>query len=213
MLIIAEIGQNHNGDMVMARKLITIAKELGAGLCKFQLYDHKELFGSRFPNVALSFGQAKDLFDYGDEIGMEVFFSVFDVERVKWCGEIGVKRYKIAYSQKDNIELFKAVWTADKPFIVSSDVPTIFSTLYCIPHYPAQVNEYMLDKLSAFDGVSDHTIGIDLAKIALARGAKIIEKHFTLDKKLLGPDHILSIEPDELAELVRFSKKCGEWLK
>ncbi len=63
-----------------------------------------------------------------------------------------------------------------------------------------------------FDGFSDHTIGLDCAKIALARGAEIIEKHFTLDKSMYGPDHCLSMTPDELKELVRWEGICKECL-
>ena len=94
-VIVAEIGQNHCGDMNLARQLIRLAKENGADLCKFQLYDSKKLYGEYQP-TELTFEQAKDLFEYGYLWDIEVFFSVFDVERVKWCKEIGAKRYKIA---------------------------------------------------------------------------------------------------------------------
>ena len=97
-MLIAEVGQNWMGEMTKARALIEFAKENGAHLVKFQLYDYNVLYKGHpeVPDVALSFEQAEGLFEYGQEIGIEVFFSVFDLERIKWCEHIGVKRYKIA---------------------------------------------------------------------------------------------------------------------
>ena len=95
--IIAEVGSNHCGDMDLAIGMIAIAKEYGADFAKFQLYDTNKL--DRPPDILkmcaeteLNKEQAKYLFDYGEMMGIEVFFSVFDVERVRWCEEIGVKR-------------------------------------------------------------------------------------------------------------------------
>jgi sialic acid synthase SpsE len=208
-MIIAEIGQNHCGNMELARLLIREAKEGGADLAKFQLYDHKVLYGDNpnIPNVELSFDQARMLFDYGKEIGIEVFFSVFDIERVRWCEEIGVKRYKIAHSQKDNTALFGTIWVTGKPFIVSSDIPTIYNTLFCISRYPTELVDLRFGDISfdLFDGFSDHTIGLNAAKIAMARGAKIIEKHLAIDHKT-GIDAGWSMIPSELQELKGWEK-------
>ena len=86
-IIIAEVGQNHCGDIELAKDLIELAKLGGADLVKFQLYDHKVLYKDHpeIPQVDLTFNQAQLFFDYGKEVGIEVFFSVFDVERVEWC--------------------------------------------------------------------------------------------------------------------------------
>jgi len=120
--LIAEVGQNHTGDMGLARQLIRLAKENGADLVKFQLYDHNVLYKDQdIPNVELSFEQAKMLFDYGTELGIEVFFSVFDVERVKWVQRIGAKYIKIAYSQNNNIPLLECAQQTGKEIIISGD--------------------------------------------------------------------------------------------
>jgi len=121
--IIAEIGQNHGGNMQLARKLIRLAKENGADLAKFQLYSTEGL--ERSPGVLeilrqgeLSFDQAKMLFDFGAKIGIEIFFSVFDIEKVKWCEEIGVKRYKIASTMR-SLDVLKALAQTGKDIIIS----------------------------------------------------------------------------------------------
>jgi sialic acid synthase SpsE len=204
-LVIAEAGQNHCGDMELAHKLIILAKDNGADLVKFQLYDHNILYANRpdIQDVALSYDQAEELFNYGQGAGIEVFFSVFDIERVKWCEAIGVKRYKVAFSQRKNTELLDAILETDKPCIISSNRPTLFDTLYCVPLYPTRIEELDFSDLDSFDGFSDHTIGLDAAKIAIARGAGIIEKHFSIDHKT-GIDAPWSMTPDELKELRRF---------
>lgn len=212
-MLIAEIGQNHCGDMKLAQRLISAAKENGADLVKFQLYNHKILYKDHpeIPDVELSFDQAQMLFNYGKEVGIEVFFSVFDVERVGWCEKIGVKRYKIA-SNKTR-EVVGAVRDTRKPVIISFNntmpdgAKKEHKFLFCISEYPATIKHLELIKFGdgnySFDGFSDHTIGLDAAKMALARGATIIEKHFAIDHKT-GVDAEWSMTPDELKELRRF---------
>lgn len=231
MLIIAEIGQNHNGDMAMARELITAAKEAGADIAKFQLFDVESVFpGQHEKNVLrkkaqLSREQAEELADFCDKTGIEFMTSVFDTERVQWCEDIGMKRYKIASRSIYDKTLIKAIADTGKDIIVSlgkyegSGFPSIKTRgkvdfLYCVAIYPTQPNDinFLSVDFNKYSGFSDHTIGLEASMIALARGAIIIEKHFTLDKKLPGPDHFHSLEPNELRQLVEFSKKCDRIL-
>lgn len=209
--IIAEIGQNHCGNMQIAEILIGVAKLFGADLVKFQLYNTSALYkpDSPFINLAreaeLSFDNAKHLFDYGERLGMEVFFSVFDLEKAGWCEDIGVKRYKIACSHNTNKPLLDAVESTGKPVIISSN-GKLFSgkeTLYCVPEYPA--NEVDFTHLEDFAGFSDHTIGIEAAKVAIDLGVKIIEKHFAIDHKT-GVDAPWSMNPRELKEIVKYAR-------
>ena len=147
-LIVAEIGQNHCGSMTLARTLIRLAKENGADLAKFQLYDHKKLYENE-PDVSLSFEQAVELFEYGKCVGIEVFFSVYDVERVKWCERIGVKRYKVATEMRDT-DVLSAIVGTGKPVIMSVKHPgnhayvtklsPLTTLIFCIPKYPASLN-------------------------------------------------------------------------
>ncbi len=216
-MIICEMCINHLGDMNIARKMIESAKENGASLAKFQLYNSDDDAGQPYFELSrqseLTFDQAKMLFDHGEQIGIEVFFSVFGVEYVDWCEKIGVKRYKVASGIKEDT-IINAVKHTEKPVIESTSggrrFPYPAKALFCPPGYPPR--EIKLENLNWADGFSDHTIGLDIAKIALARGAQIIEKHFCLKREGDAPDIPWSMEPQELKELVRWEKVCREIL-
>ncbi len=225
-MIIAEIGGSHLGDMALAKRMILSAKTNGAGLVKSQLYNAEDDKGK--PNydlikkAELTFEQAKDLFDYGESIGIEVFFSVFGVQYVDWCERIGVKRYKLACEYRE-AEVVEAIAQTGKPVIISTRgdkrLPGSVNQpiwLYCIPDYPATIQDMPIfhdtDDWPYYNGFSDHTVGIDAAKIAIARGASIIEKHFILDRNSPAPDAPWSMTPGELAELVRWERVCKEAL-
>jgi len=206
MTICAEIGQNHCGDIELAKHLIWKAQDNGAALVKFQLYDSVKLYGEPGHNE-LSKEQAFELFNYGKKLGIEVFFSVFDVERVAWCEEIGVYSYKLAFSQRNNHDLIEAIRATGKPLLISG------VDLYCVPKYPAFIEDLHFDNVDfkVIQGYSDHTVGLDAAKIAIARGAQIIEKHFCFDHST-GIDAPWSMTPAELAELKRFEDVCSQVL-
>jgi len=128
-----------------------------------------------------------------------------------------------------NLPLIKKVAETGKPLIISTGMSTLgqiedavgvvrdagnpnLILLHCISSYPAaaqDMNLAVMDTLKkAFGvpvGLSDHSIGITVASVALALGASVIERHFTLDRFMEGPDHILSSDPDEMKELVRVS--------
>jgi sialic acid synthase SpsE len=210
-MIIAECGQNH-ASLDEAKQLIILAKQNGADFAKFQLFDSAKLYDEHNPSE-LTKAQAKELYDMGEDIGIEVFFSVFDIERVDWCEEIGVKRYKLAARMQDE-DILKAVKETDKPIYISRDpnLPWLYCDgahyLYCIAQYPATIRDYKIGSVNfngmPYIGISDHTIGLDLVKAAIARGAQIIEKHFALDHKT-GMDAEWGMTPDELRELVEYS--------
>ena len=220
-MIIAEIGQNFIGDMELAKELIRKAYGNGADLVKFQLYDSKKIYDG-YQETELSKDQAFDFFNYGKKVGIEVFFSVFDVERVKWCEEIGVKRYKIATCRNHQHRLIRSVVATGKEFFISGTssnrgvVPSNSNAvhLYCIANYPAELRHFRFNQYAfpdEFRGLSDHSIGLDVAKIALSRGAKIIEKHFSVDHKT-GVDAKWSMDASELKELKRFETVVREAL-
>jgi N,N'-diacetyllegionaminate synthase len=224
MEIIAEIGQNHNGDMQLARRLIAEAKAAGAGVAKFQVYSARDLFpkeGNEWFDynckTELSRADVEALARECRDQGIEFMVSVFDVERVGWLEAVGVRRYKIASRSVRDRALVEAVAATGKPVIVSLgmwnepsfpkfDAPGGVGYLYCVSKYPtdlADLNFAAVD-FERYLGFSDHTIGVDAAMIAFARGARVIEKHFTLDKQMYGPDHSSSMTPAELAALSRF---------
>ena len=230
--IIAEIGQNHNGDLGLARELIHTAKANGADAVKFQLYDAGRLF-PREGNpwfaynckTQLSRHQMEELMAISARVGIECFASVFDVERVGWLESLGVQRYKVASRSVRDAPLLAALRETGKPLIVSlgcwdrSAFPEILTTapvdfLYCVARYPTRIEDVHLHTVDfqRYAGFSDHTIGITAASIALARGARIIEKHFTLDVQLEGPDHAMSMTPNELGALHRVRTEIDQCL-
>lgn len=225
--IIAEIGINWNGSMELARELIREAKRAGADVAKFQLRDQRNRKGIEdhpYKEVVLETHLTKRQLYFlkaeCDRVDIEFMCSVFDVERVAWYEEVGGKRYKIASNCVHNKELVDAILATGKEVIMSNgyilDNPhLIFPTtifhfeshrkvlmLYCVSKYPAPLDEITFPTFgSFFNGYSDHTVGITACVMAMSIGARIIEKHFTLDKTLEGPDHLLSAEPNELRRL------------
>ncbi len=230
MEIIAEIGQNHNGDIRLACELIKKAKSCGADVAKFQLYDAKKLFpkeGNEWYDynckTELSFKDLEVLDRVCREEEIEFMASVFDLERIMWLEDLNIKRYKIASRSIYEEDLINAVLDTGKPTLISlgmwkeNNLPTYsgdISYLYCISKYPTQLNELDFKKIdfNTYGGFSDHTEGVVAPITALARGAKIIEKHFTTDKGMYGPDHSGSMTPEELIEICTFRDKLKECL-
>jgi N-acetylneuraminate synthase/N,N'-diacetyllegionaminate synthase len=224
MEIIAEIGQNHNGDMDLARRLIREAKRAGADVAKFQLYDARALFpkeGNEWFDyncrTELSRANIEVLAEECQRADIEFMASVFDVERVAWLEQIGMRRYKIASRSIGDQKLIGAVARTGKRMLVSlgfwdkprfPDIaaPGGVDYLYCIAKYPTSMSDLNFGTVDFLRhaGFSDHTIGINAAMIAFSRGARIVEKHFTLDKTMYGPDHSGSMTPDELEQLAQF---------
>ena len=230
MEIIAEIGQNHNGDMDLAKELIKLAKYSGADVAKFQLFCAKSLFQKEGNpwyeynlKTELSKKNVEMLIEYSDKIGIEFMASVFDEERLSWLEDFDVRRYKIASRSINDKKLIDAVLKTTKPVIISlghwgkNEFPdfigNILGYLYCISKYPTPLEDINFSNIdfSRYLGFSDHTVGINASCCAISRGAEVIEKHFTLDQNFYGPDHKGSVTPTELIKLRKFSddvKKC-----
>ena len=225
MEIIAEIGQNHNGVISLAKELIHAAKESGADVVKFQLYDAASVFSKKNNEwydynlkTELSYDELEELVAYAGKVEIAFMASAFDAERVSWLEKLGVLRHKLASRSIRDQVLIDALIETGKPIIASLGLwrepafPKIsakeVSFLYCVCKYPTPLNDlnFSLVDFNEYDGFSDHTEGIEAATIAFAKGAKIIEKHFTLEKKMYGPDHAGSMTPDELKQLVTFKK-------
>ena len=219
--IIAEIHPQHGGDMGVAREMIREAKRNGADVAKFQLYDAAALLGPAWEYLELTREQVGRLKAWCDQEGIEFMASVFDTERLAWCDELDVARFKIASGTvtKDPA-LCREVLDRGKETIVSlghwqgpgkpfGDEARIHY-LYCKANYPA-FYEDMDDFPVGFEaaglaGYSDHTLGLEVPLLAIARGARIIEKHMTLDKtqtKATEKAHVCSMTPGELAALRR----------
>lgn len=232
MEIIAEIGQNHNGDMGLARELIQSAKENGADVAKFQVYDALALFpkeGNEWFDynykTELSRDQVNELAEECLRVGIEFMASVFDVSRVSWLEDVKVKRHKLASRSIRESNLINALTETEKPLLVSLGMwyerkfPNIKSIgdvgfLYCISKYPTQLKDLEFSNIdfNLYAGFSDHTVGINASIAAISRGARILEKHYTLDKAMYGPDHEGSMTPEELMAIDTFRKDLDQCL-
>ncbi len=226
MIIIAEIGINHNGSLPLAHELIRQAKLAGADIAKFQFYDPFRVFGPQGSHpdpraleqavpLAFRFEQAQELKRWCDEERIELVASVFDEERFEWMEALGMQRYKIASRTVQDRALCRRILATGKETFISLGMWTEPSVpyradnaryLYCVARYPCEYGDLRLPRFfpdSVFAGFSDHTLGIEASLVAVARGAQIIEKHFTLNRAMKGTDHAFSLEPVGLRKLVR----------
>ena len=231
--IIAEVGSNHDRKLDQARALIDIASDSGVDAVKFQLFKAEHLYSKEDPFFAVMKANelpqewVEELAEYANSRGLIFLASPFDEESVDYLHEIDVTAYKWASSETVNLHLLKYAAAKKKPMLISTGmcdladiqeaIDIVYSTgnedvllLHCIALYPTkpnQVNLRMMDTLrDAFHlpvGFSDHTMSIVIPAAAVARGACVIEKHFTLSRKLKGPDHPYALEPDELKQMVR----------
>lgn len=226
--IIAEIGQNFDGDIGRAVEMIKQVKDAGADVAKFQLYDAKALFPKEGNpwyeynlSTELSRKDIEALAKACDENQVEFMASVFDVERISWLEEVGVKRYKIASRSINEGKLIAALAETKKPIIASlglweeTKFPEIDADfLYCISKYPTEFSDLKFKDVdfNKYAGFSDHTIGTSAVIAAISRGAQIIEKHYTYDKNAYGPDHSCSMSFEELEQIVNFKNELEQIL-
>ena len=177
--------------------------------------------------LELSDADFKKLASYARKKGILFLSTPFDKESVDLLDELGVPAFKIASGEITNFPLAKYIAKKGKPVILSTGMSTLdeigeavrviksegimdIVLLHCVTAYPAKVEDMNLRAMhtlkSAFKlpvGLSDHTIGITVPIAAVALGAVAIEKHFTLDKNLPGPDHQASLEPRELKQMIK----------
>jgi sialic acid synthase SpsE/protoporphyrinogen oxidase len=195
-----------------------------------ELVDTEESMFAMFKRLELSKDDHVALFAHAASVGIPIFSTPFDIESVEMLEELGAPYYKIASMDLVNIPLIKRVAETGKPMIMSTGmstmeqirdaVHTVHATgntnlvlLQCVSSYPASAEDMNLrvmqtlsDTFTVPVGFSDHAIGLAASTVALSLGAAVIERHFTLDRYMEGPDHILSSDTKELQELVRLSK-------
>jgi len=179
--------------------------------------------------------------DYCNEKKIVFLSTPFDFDSVNLLEEIDVPFYKISSSDLTNIPFLEYIAKLNKPMILSTGMASLgevektieklriagntkISLLHCTSNYPTDYEDVNLNAMitlkNAFKlsvGYSDHTVGIEVAIAAVAMGAKIIEKHFTLDKDMIGPDHKASLNPCEFKQMVmsirNIEKALGDGIK
>jgi N,N'-diacetyllegionaminate synthase len=249
VVIIAEAGVNHNGDINLAKRLILEAKNAGADFVKFQTFKtelnisriapkadyqidytgNKESQFEMVKKLELSFNDFIALKNYCDEVGIEFLSTGFDFPSIDFLNDLNPPLFKIPSGEITNKPYLQYIARKGKNIILSTGMANLqevqdaidviaaeglkrdrVTVLHCNTEYPTPMQDVNLkamlhirERLGVEIGYSDHTLGIEVPIAAVALGAKVIEKHFTLDRNMPGPDHAASLEPDELKAMVQ----------
>lgn len=220
--IIAEAACTHQGDILTAYRLIDIAAASGVDCVKFQIF-RPDLI----PNISrserkyldkcvLTVEQFGKLIKYCDN-RIDFLLTPFDIPSVQGIVDLGLDTIKIPSGRLFDTDYIAAIKSTGKKLIISTGMcdfeeirlnkrhfPKEAKWLHCTSSYPCEYKDLNLNvfKGTMFDGLSDHTLSTSVPAIAVAMGATIIEKHFTLSRGLPGPDAKVSLEPTELFDMV-----------
>lgn len=240
--VIAEIGNNHNGDFNRAIKMIDEAIEAGADCVKFQMRHLEEVYRKKtlvkdgedlgteyvidlLNRFELSKDQHVKLFEYAKSKNITYLCTPWDIESVKFLERLGVEAYKVASADLTNLPLIKTLIDTGKPLILSTGMSleieikkTVdflnthnakFVLLHCNSTYPAPLHDINLRWISNLKkihknvGYSGHERGINVSLASVSLGICVIERHFTQDRNMEGPDHAASLTKSEFTDLVK----------
>lgn len=246
VFIIAEAGDNHNGDFDLALKLVDKAAEAGADCVKFQTFVTENVVStyaekaeyqkentapgeSQFDMIKkyeLSFDQYREIQKYCEKRKIMFLSTPFDLDSIDFLQEINIPFWKIPSGEITNLPYLEKIAKTGKNIVLSTGMSTMdeismalnilrqngagtVTLLQCNTEYPTPYEDANIKAMEMLRktfhvpvGYSDHSLGIEVPIAAVACGATMIEKHFTLDKNMEGPDHKASLEPDELKNMV-----------
>lgn len=249
VLIIAEAGVNHNGDIEKAIELIEVASQAGVDIVKFQTFKADKIVSkaalkakyqsdkmgdgddsqyTMLKSLELSEEDHELLIKECEKRDIKFLSTAFDVDGIDFLDKLGLPFFKSPSGEITNYPYLKCLAQKGKPVILSTGMANMeeikdaigvltehgldkndITVLHCNTEYPTLMEDVNLramnsigDEFGVQIGYSDHTLGIEVPIAAVALGAKVIEKHFTLDRTLPGPDHRASLEPNELKEMV-----------
>jgi len=249
--IIAEIGINHEGNFLTAKKLILAAKKAGANAVKFQVFkpetlaikkskktkfqkktSGKEDLSNIWNRVCLTYPILKKLRNYSKELKIDFICTPFDFESLNLIKKLNLSAIKIASSDMTDYPLISEIAKLKKPIILSTGMSNgmeisktlkiinskNITILHCVSMYPCDNNKANLNRILSLKkkfkkytiGYSDHCKNFEASIFALSLGAKVIEKHFTLDKKRVGLDHSLSADPIDLKIICDYAKSIND---
>jgi N,N'-diacetyllegionaminate synthase len=248
VIIIAEAGVNHNGDLMLAKKLIEAAAASGADYVKFQTFradkiasknagkadyqkkntDAAESQVQMLKKLELSHADHLELIEHCAKNSVTFLSTPFDLESIDLLKDLGIKLGKIPSGEITNLPYLEKMAASFEDLILSTGMADMkeieeaigvitakgfpkerLVILHCTTEYPTPFEEVNLramqtigDAFGVRVGYSDHTRGIEVPVAAVALGACLIEKHFTLDRNMEGPDHKASLEPGKLKAMV-----------
>lgn len=266
VIIIAEAGVNHNGDMEMARRMVRAAREAGADYVKFQTAVPEEVISSIAPKaeyqkettgteesqldmckaIHLPLEAYRELKALCEKEGIGFMSTPFDLTSIRVLEELGQDYFKVPSGEITNLPYLRAIAACGRKVILSSGMSTMEEVrtaveiltgesreyptestltkediilLHCNTQYPTPYGDVNLkamlrmgEELGVKTGYSDHTRGVEIPVAAVALGATVVEKHFTLSRDLPGPDHKASLEPHELKQMVEMIRHTEEAL-
>ncbi len=239
--IIAEFTSNHLGDMRIIRSMLEESKKIGVDVVKFQSWqanrlrkdfpDYDATF-ARHSSAELSDEQHVEIVGMCNEVGVEFLTTCFDINRVDFLASLGVSTIKVASPDATSWAMIEKLAGKFENLIISTGLisseelgelikrvdPSKTTILHCISLYPTPLNEVNMARMDFIrehgfrTGFSDHTSGAEAAMLAIARGADLIEKHFTLSKALPGKDQLMSATPEIFEQICRWRDQVKEMM-
>ncbi len=230
VFVIAEIGINHEGSVETCVRMIDVAMAAGADAVKLQTIDPDKNYvrGTEshtiFSQACLNQEQTAEVFTYARTCGIACFTTVGDFETLEWINRLEPVAHKISSGLLTHTALIQQAAATGRPIILSTGMsdgteigaalvavagqaPAIL--LQCTSIYPAPEDSinlraigWMAERFGVPCGFSDHSLGTDVASMAVAAGAMCIEKHLTLDPSRAGFDHPISLGPQQFAQMV-----------
>lgn len=172
-----------------------------------------------------------EIFEYCKSLGIDFISTPYDIESARFLDNLGVTIFKVASADIVDLPLHRFLASTQKPVIIATGMATLgeietvvniyrdcknenICLLHCVSNYPCSDESLNLSAMNTIAnsfylpvGFSDHSVGDLAASLSIALGAKVVEKHFTLDKNMPGPDHKASSTPEEFASLVRMIRQ------
>lgn len=226
IVIVSELSPQNEGDIDLMKTMILQSKTAGADMVKIQVYDSVKFLGDdrkRFGEITRD--EFEELFRYSSMLGIPLFASCFDEERLQWALDIGCDILKIPSKiyERDKALVEKCISTGKMTFISNgldskcmkyNDERNVVY-FYCVAKYPTLLEDVSMPifKKDGFLGYSDHTMGLTACKVAVSRGARYIEKHFTVSKSMqssINKAHSGSMDFDDLRSLRAF---CDDYVR
>lgn len=244
--VIAEISQNHCGELSMAKELVDAAKECGCDCAKFQTFTAEEMCADRSKMFTyLSQGKEvtesefdlhkrfefapdewAELIEYCAKVGIPFMTTIQDPPNLEQMLPLGINAIKVGSDDFDHLPNLDIYSRSNLPIIMSKGMANLaevdkvvrfmrtrtdqLAIMHCVSVYPTAAEDLNLNQIRTLSslypdvvwGFSDHSEGALASILAVSNGAKVIEKHFTLDHDLPGPDHWFSADPKQMKELV-----------
>ncbi|KAM7364340.1 N-acetylneuraminic acid synthase [Cochliomyia hominivorax] len=254
---IAEIGQNHQGNIELAKQMILEAKKIGCNCVKFQKscleakftmsalsrpYESEHSWGKTYGEhknyLEFNIQQYQELQSYCRKINIDFTASAMDEISLQQLDELKVPFIKIGSGDANNFLLLQKAAKLSCPLVISTGMQTMetieritdimkkaektnYALLHCVSSYPTEAKNSQIHMIRVLKkkfpqcviGYSGHELGIEISKAAVLLGARIIERHFTLNKQQKGSDHKCSLEPLELKNFIYDVEKLVTYIK